>query len=177
MVVERSAVDPRSVRVAVHRHVRLQVALRQIGHGERGLRRCRHRVLAPFDAVDDGNRLFARLLDGELAMPAEGNALRSARSAALHHIDLAPGRIDADSEAGQFAIPEDRVPSLDGQPVDGSFGDCELGSSWHRIPVRFSLPIAVFSIVSTTEAIGIKRVRIGARVWRGVNGSEKKASY
>ena len=44
-------------------------------------------------------------------------------------------------------------------------------------PVRFSLPIAVFGIVSTTEAIGIKRVRIGARVWREVNGSEKKSTY
>ena len=108
--------------------MRLHVPFRQIGNGERGLRRCRHRVLAPFDAVDDGNRLFARLLDGELAMPAEGNALRSSRAAALHDIDLAPGRIDANSEAGQFAIPEDRVPCLDGQPVDGSFGDCELGS-------------------------------------------------
>ena len=85
------------------------------------------------------------------------------------------------SEPGEFAIPEDGVLCFDGQPVDGSFGDCELGSSWHRIgspfPVRFSLPIAVFGIVSTTEAIGIKRVRIGARVWRGVNGSEKKPTY
>ena len=113
--------------------MRLQVALCQIGHGERGLRRCRHGVLAPFDAVDDGNRLFARLLDGELAMPAEGNALRSSRAAALDDIDLAPGRIDANSEAGQFAIPEDGVVCFDGQPVDGSFGDCELGSFWHRI--------------------------------------------
>ena len=138
VVVERSPVDPLGVRVAVHRHMRLQVPLRQIGNGERGLGRCRHRVLAPFDAVDDGNRLFARLLNGELAMPAQGNALRSARSAALHHKDLAPGRIDANSEAGQFAIPEDRVPSLDGQPVDGSFGDCELGSSWHRIGSPFA---------------------------------------
>ena len=72
-----------------------------------------------FDAVDDGDRLFARLLDGELAMPAEGNALRSSRPAALDDIDLAPRRIDAGPEAGEFAIPEDRVPCLDGQPVDG----------------------------------------------------------
>ncbi len=82
VVVERSPVDPLGVRVTVHRHMRLHVPFRQIGNGERGLRRCRHRVLAPFDAVDDGNRLFARLLDGELAMPAEGNALRSSRAAA-----------------------------------------------------------------------------------------------
>ena len=39
----------------------------------------------------------------------------------------------SDSEPGKFAIPEDRVLTLDGQPVDGSFGECELGSSRHRI--------------------------------------------
>ena len=160
------AVDPRGVRVAVHRRMRLQVALCQIGHGERGLRRCRHRVLAPFDAVNDGNRLFARLLDGELAMPAEGNALGSARAAALHDKDLAPGRIDPDPEAGQFAVPEDGILCFDGQPVDGSFGECELGSSWHRIgvPARFSQSITASGLVSTTEATDIKLVRIGAPV-------------
>ena len=90
-------------------------------------------VLALLDAVYDGNRLFARLIGGELAVPAEGNALRSSRAAALHDIDLAPGRVHPDPEAGQFAIPEDGILTLDGQPVDDPFGECEFGSSRHRI--------------------------------------------
>ena len=79
------------------------------------------------DAVDDGDRLFARLLGGELAMPAEGYALRSAGPAALDNIDLAPGRVDPDPEPRECAIPEDGILTLDSQPVDGSFGECELG--------------------------------------------------
>ena len=186
--------------------MRLQVPRGQIGHGERGLGRCRHRVFAFLDAVDDSDRLLARLLGGELAMPAESNALGSSRAAALDDIYLAPGRVDPNAEAGKFAIPEDRVLTLDGQPVDGSFGECEFGSSRHRIesllesvrsrcdddeeddgnsplcqaapafalcrhPLHHPLnerfltpPIALCSIVSTTEATGIILVRIGAPV-------------
>ena len=69
-------------------------------------------------------------------MPAKSNALGPSRAAALDDIYLAPGRVDPNAEAGEFAIPEDRVLTLDGQPVDGSFGECELGSSRHRIESR-----------------------------------------
>ena len=75
MFVERSAVTPRGVRIAVHHHMRLQVELHQIGHGERGRGWCRHRFLAALDAIDDGDHLFARMLGGEFPMPTDGNAL------------------------------------------------------------------------------------------------------
>ena len=136
VVPQRSPVDPRGVGVAVHRDVRLHVPLRQAGHGRHGLGLRRRRILALLDAVDDVGRSPARLVGGELAVPAQGDAPGSVRSPALHDVDLAARGIDPHTEPGQVPVPEDGVSALGRERVDGAFGDRQVGLSGHRLGFR-----------------------------------------
>ena len=152
MVAERSPVDPGGVRVAVHRHMPLHVALRQTGHGEPGRWRRGDRILAPLDAVDDASRLAARLFGRDLAMPAQGDALRPARPPALDDVDFPARGIDPHPVARQIMIPEDGV-LRGGEPVDGPLRYGQVVSLWHR---------ALLQSVSECSDAGYRSIRSAA---------------
>ena len=62
-------------------------------------------------------------------------------------------------EPREFAIPEDGVLCFDGQPVDGSFGDCELGSSWHRIGSPFASRCSKAFVHAVMEGMTARTLR------------------
>ena len=130
------------MRTAIHRHMPVHVALRQVGYGECGCRRRGNRVLAAFDTVDDNSRLPARLIGGKLAVPAERHPLRTAPPPALHNVDLSAGGIDPDPKARQIVIPEHGILALDGEQIDGAFGDRQIVSFGHdRLPAAAQLDL------------------------------------
>ena len=55
-------------------------------------------------------------------MLAEGDPLRAAEGAGLDDEDLLARGVDADAESGKVAIPEDGILAIDGEGVDGTFG-------------------------------------------------------
>ena len=129
-------------RPAVHLYMDAHVPLGQAGYGELGLGLGlrRRRVLAALDAVDEDGGLAPRLGGGDLAGQPDGGALRSARAARLHAPDLAPGAVDTHPEAGQVAVPEDRVPAFDRERLDGAAGKLECVLPGHESPPTSALP-------------------------------------
>ena len=73
--VQSRPVERGRLRLAVRRHVLLQIALRQPGHGECRRRRRREGILAPLDPVDRYCRPRPRLLGGQVAVPSDPGAL------------------------------------------------------------------------------------------------------
>ena len=105
------------VRPAVHLDMRRHAARRQVGHGGLRRRRRRERLLAALDAVDDGRRILACFVGRDIAVDAEGGALHAGRPAHLDHVGLAASAVHPDPEAGQVAVPEDRIATLRGERV------------------------------------------------------------
>ena len=116
-------VDLRARRPAVRGHVVAHVALGENGHRRLGLRRRGNRILAPLDAVDGLRRPAPRLVGGEFPVPSKRRPLRPAGAARLDDVFLQARGIDPDAEAGEVPVPEYGVAMLDGQRVDGAFGD------------------------------------------------------
>ena len=116
----------------MHRHMGAHIALRQAGHGQFGFRRCGNRILATLDAIDNESRLLSSPLRGDISMPPDGHALQPFQSPALDHIHFSARRIDPHAEARKIMVPEDGVLVLDGERVDGAFGDPQIASSGHR---------------------------------------------
>ena len=139
----------------------VHVALRQVGYGECGRRRRGNRIPAAFDTVDDNSRLPARLIGGKLAVLAERHPLRTAPPPALHNVDLSAGGIDPDPKAGQIVIPEHGILALDGEQIDGAFGDRQIVSFGDG-----GLPTAV----QLDNATGYKHLHYG--LWNGLSGSD-----
>ena len=107
------------------------------GHGEfrRG-----DRLQALFDAVDDHHRLLSGLLGGNLAVPAEAHPLGPSRPAGLHGVNLPPRGVDPHPEAGEIAVPEDRVLVHDCECVDDVFGKFRRVFPRHAVLVPVYLP-------------------------------------
>ena len=119
--------------VAVDRHAVLRLGRRlaaqldmvaQIAPGDLG-----HRGRAAGRGGEQGRRLAARALGRHRAVPPERDAPRPARPGELHHVCLAPRRLDHDAEPGQLAVAEHgalaRAQRLDGarrQPARGHGG-------------------------------------------------------
>ena len=141
VVVERAAIDAGRVRVAVDRHVGAQVARGELGDGGLGAAAQGVCVLAPLDAVDDPGGPLARLLGAERAVGAEGDAARRTVGPALHHIDLAARGIDAHAEAGEVAVPVDRVRAAGRQALHRAPGNGEAAPPGHRPPLPSLLNI------------------------------------
>ena len=139
----------------------VHVALRQVGYGECGRRRCGNRVLAAFDTVNDNSRLPARLIGGKLAVPAERHPLRTAQPPALHNVDLSAGGIDPDPKAGQIVIPEHGILALDREQIDGAFGDRQIVSFGHgRLPVIVRLSGDAAAVGSGDSVSGVVMVGV-----------------
>ena len=156
VVVERPPVDPGGRCRAARRHPIAHVAFRQVGHGRLGRRRGRQRVLAPLDAVDGNYRAAARLLGGNLAMATQGRAPRPAGTPALDDILLQARRIDPDAEARQVPVPEDGVPVLDRQRVDGTLGDDPFLAFRHGRPRGCFQSARPVQSVSNKQATGFQ---------------------
>lgn len=108
-----------------------QEALDRVGHRDLRRQRRGRRVLAGFDADDAclAVRLFGR------DHPWRPTAVRlDLPRAALDHMDLGAGRIDADAEAGEIAIPEDGVLAFDGEAVDDAFGESDFTIQGLHLP-------------------------------------------
>ena len=119
-------------RLAPHRHVLIEAAFGQIGHGGLQRRLCWDRVLAPLDPIDDDGRLASALIDRLAADPSQGDPLQAGRPPGLDDVELAPGGVDTDAEARQVAVPEDRVLAVGLQPLHNPLGQLEGTSLGHR---------------------------------------------
>ena len=85
--------------------------------------------------TDDERRPLARLLGPDQRVAPDRYPLLPVRPPRLGDIDLAAGRMDPDTEALYFVVPEDVLTFPGFEGVDASFGD--LGHCTHR----FSLPV------------------------------------
>ena len=127
MLLDHAAVGLCRRRLQAHRDHLVEIHRRQVRH-RRPVRqlhrhRLRHRLLAGLDPGDNQCRTAARLFRRDHAVTPDRHPLPVlAARAGLHHVDLAPRRIDANPEAQQFAVPEHRVPvsleRLHGAPRD-----------------------------------------------------------
>ena len=140
-------------RLAPHRHEFLEEAVGKVGDG--GLRRRlrRDRVLAPLDPVDDNSRRAPMLVDRLVADPSQGDPLQAGRSAGLDDVELAPGGVDPHAEAGQVAVPEDRVLALGLQPLHNPLGQLEGASLGHR---RFPDPEISHQTVGSERQLSVE---------------------
>ena len=113
-------------RLAVHLDILALVALGEVGNGRDGRRLGRDRRLPLLDSGDDRRGVLARLLGGELAMRAEGHALRAAEGAGLDDEDLLARGVDADAETGKITVPEDGVLAVDAEAVHDAFRESAI---------------------------------------------------
>ena len=74
-------------------------------------------------------------------MPSKRRPLRPAGAARLDDVFLQARGIDPDAEAGEVPVPEYGVAMLDGQRVDGAFGDNPFLASRHGVP---AFPLSSF---------------------------------
>ena len=139
----------------------LEIARRDVRHGHRrsGFPLW---VLAALDAGDGLGRLAPRLVGGDHPMAPERDPLRLALRPGLNHVHLRPGGIHPDPEAGQLPIPEHGVLLVNGEPVDGAFGNGSILELGHRAPpdLRFFRPLRRTVSVSAAQATGVQLGRI-----------------
>ena len=120
----------------------LDVALGELGHGRRrgGLRRERDPRRGPRRSMTAAARLRASS-GATLAMHADAHAFGLARRPPrLGHVDLAPGRVDPDTEAREVTVPEQRVAALHGQAFHRPLGNPNGIPSRHRSHSLFCRP-------------------------------------
>ena len=118
VLAQHQAVVGYGCRLAVHRHVLALIAFRKVAHGRLGRRLRRHRRLACLDARDDPFRVLAGMVDEVLrAVPTQRHALRAPEGICLDDEHLGAGRIDANAEPREVAVPEHRVLAIDREAV------------------------------------------------------------
>ena len=132
VVLDRQPVVLGRPGLAPHRDMVLETPFREIGDGRLGLRFRRERVLAPFDAVDDDGGLAPMLVDRLVADPPQGDPLQAGRPPGLDDVELAPGGVDTDAEAGKVAVPEDRVLAVGLEAFHNPLGQSERAPLRHR---------------------------------------------
>ena len=96
----------------------------------------RDRVQPALDAVDDGGRFAAPLVDRHPGEWSEGHPLEAGGTPGLDDVDLAAVALDAHAEAGEVAVPVDGVPAGHRQGGDAAGGEAEGASFRHRVPQR-----------------------------------------
>ena len=131
MVADGHPVVPGRARLAARLDVVLEHEFGEIGDGGRGRRLRRLRVLAPLDAIDDHGGLAPAVLDGIGADPPERHPLQAGRPPGLDDVELAPRRMHPHPEAGQVAVPEDRVLAAGLEPVHNPLGQPERAALRH----------------------------------------------
>ena len=150
-------------RPAVHRHMRLHVAIRQVGHRRLRGGRLRKRLLAPLQPVDDLRRLAARLLHRDVCRRPDGDPFRApGRPALLDHVDLAAAGVDPYPESAELPIPEHRAPVLDGERVDDPLVEPDRASSGYAVLPKFRRPGRGQTVITSTPT----ETQFG-RIWRG----------
>ena len=111
----------------------LEAACGQVGDGGLGRRFRGLRILAPLDAVDDNSRLAPALVDRLGADRPQGHPLQAGRPPGLDDVELAPGGVDPHAEAGEVAVPEDRILVVGLQPFHDPLGQSERTPLRHRL--------------------------------------------
>ena len=159
MVVEHAAVLGDGTRVAMHLHVNPHEPFGQVAHG-----RCRRGpdILSTLDSVDDDGCSLPRLSRGDIAVTCDADTLQSGRPSGLYDVDLPACGVDTNTESSQVSIPEQAVPFVDGEGIDGTLGELDLASSGHnRSPwaaLQLSDAIAVremtFSVLYGRDRLG-----------------------
>ena len=134
--VDGGPVEAFRLGLAVDLHKGAHAALREVGDGGVGFGLRRERVEAALDAVDDLGRLPAPLVDYLPRDGSEGDALQAGRPPGLDDIDLAAVALDADAEAGEIAVPVNRVSAGGWQGGDASCGEAEGAPLRHGVPRR-----------------------------------------
>ena len=102
--LQHGAVRGNAGGLQVSLHVGAHEAFGESRYGGLRLGRFGHRLLAALDAVDNEGGLFPGLIDGQLPVTAERQALGTPGSPGLHHPGLPAGGVDAHPEA--------RLPNL-----------------------------------------------------------------
>ena len=105
----RESVRRHRARLAVLLHVHAHEPLGEHRYRELGLGRCGLGLLAPLDAVNDYGRLLSGLVGREVAVQSKRDSLRSGEASRLHHVDLAPGGVDAHPEPWEVTVPEQGI--------------------------------------------------------------------
>ena len=122
--VDGGPVEHFGPRLAAHRDVLLEVPRGKLRHRDLGgHRRRRRRLLPRLDAGDDRGRPATRLSGRDRPVAPDRDPPGPPLPPALDHVDLGARGVDPHPEAGEVPIPEDRVPSLDAEPVDGPLGE------------------------------------------------------
>ena len=134
--VDDCAVELLGLRLAMDLHVGAHAPRREVGDGGVRLGFRRDRVQAELDAVDDGGRFAAPLVDRHPGEWSEGHPLEAGGTPGLDDVDLAAVALDAHAEAGEIAVPVDGVLAGDRQGGDAAGGEAEGASLRHGDPRR-----------------------------------------
>ena len=117
-------------------------------------------MLALLQPVDDLRGQTPRILDGDIGMPADRDALqRAARRPRVNHIDLAPGAMNPDPESGEVAVVEDPVSALDRERIDDPLIQPDGTLSRHA-------PLPYLPMTERIAARDLRGGRPGARKFR-----------